>query len=209
MWKWNCNVDRDFFFCNFLVLCRDRWNFIGKWKQFTTPSISSTTTYYAEANNGCPSATRTAVQAIISPLPAAPSASNNSRCGTGTVTLTASSPEQVYLQCIQRRYIFATNSSYTTPSISVTTTYYAEAGNTCRSATRTAVQAIIAIPNPPSASDVSRCGSGTVTLTATSNETIYWYSAASGGTLATSPSYTTPSLSVSTTYYVETGNTWE
>ena len=177
---------------------------------YTTPSISSTTTYYAEANNGCPSATRTAVQAIISPLPAAPSASNNSRCGTGTVTLTANSPEQVYwYSASSGGTLLATNSSYTTPSISVTTTYYAEAGNTCRSATRTAVQAIInTIPNPPSASDVSRCGSGTVTLTATSSETIYWYSAASGGTLlATAPSYTTPSLSVSTTYYVETGNT--
>ncbi|HRH65390.1 MAG TPA: lamin tail domain-containing protein, partial [Bacteroidia bacterium] len=177
---------------------------------YTTPSISTTTTYYAEANNGCASATRTAVQAIINALPAAPSAANVSRCGAGSVTLSASSPEQVYwYSAATGGTLLATNSSYTTPSISTTTTYYAEAGNTCRSATRTAVQAIISpLPNPPSTADVSRCGTGTVTFTATSPETIYWYSAASGGTLlATGASYTTPSLSVTTTYYVETGNT--
>ncbi|MBL0258119.1 MAG: CotH kinase family protein [Bacteroidetes bacterium] len=184
--------------------------FLGTGATYTTPSISSTTIYYAEANNGCSSANRTAVQAIISPIPAAPSASNVSRCGTGTVTLTASSLEQVYwYSAASGGTLLATNSSYTTPSISTTTTYYAEAGNTCRSATRTAVQAIISpAPAPPVSSDVSRCGTGTVTLTATSSETIYWYSAASGGTLlATASSYTTPSISSTTTYYVETGNT--
>lgn len=155
------------------------------------------------------STTRTAVQAIINPVPAAPSASNVSRCGTGTLVLTASSSEQVYwYSAASGGTLLATNSSYTTPSISTTTTYYAEAGNTCRSATRTAVQAIIdPIPNAPAASDVSRCGPGVLTLSATSTETIYWYSAASGGTLlATAASYTTPSLSSTTTYYVETGN---
>ena len=182
---------------------------LGSGTSYTTPSISSTTTYYAESNNGCVSVTRTAVQAIINPLPAAPSSSNVSRCGTGTVVLTASSSEQVYwYSAASGGTLLATNSSYTTPSISTTTTYYAEAGNTCRSATRTAVQAIIdPIPNAPVASDVSRCGPGVITLSATSTETIYWYSVASGGTLlATAASYTTPSLSSTTTYYVETGN---
>jgi hypothetical protein len=52
-------------------------------------------------------------------------------------------------------------------------------------------------------SDVSRCGSGTVTLTATGN-TLRWYDAASGGTLLyTGESFTTPSLTTTTTYYVE------
>jgi hypothetical protein len=51
----------------------------------------------------------------------------------------------------------------------------------------------------------SRCGSGSVTLWATASAgTINWYSAATGGTsLGTGTSFTTPSLTVTTTYYVD------
>lgn len=56
---------------------------------FTSPSITSTATYYVSVNNGCESL-RTSVTAEIKPLPAAPSVSNESRCGTGSITLTAS-----------------------------------------------------------------------------------------------------------------------
>ncbi|HRH67530.1 MAG TPA: T9SS type A sorting domain-containing protein, partial [Bacteroidia bacterium] len=177
---------------------------------YTTPSISTTTTYYAEAGNTCRSTTRTAVQAIINPLPAAPASSDVSRCGPGTVTLTATSPEQIYwFDAAIGGTLLATATSFTTPSLISTVVYYAEAGNTCRSATRTAVQAIIsAIPAPPVSNNVSRCGTGTVTLVAVSPEQVYWYSAASGGTLlGTGLSYTTPSISATTTYYLETGNT--
>ncbi|MBL0104798.1 MAG: hypothetical protein IPP51_14180 [Bacteroidetes bacterium] len=58
----------------------------------------------------------------------------------------------------------------------------------------------------PTATDASRCGNGTVTLGASGTGTIYWYNAASGGTqVATGTSYTTPSLSSTTTYYIQTG----
>ncbi len=53
-----------------------------------------------------------------------------------------------------------------------------------------------------------RCGTGTVTLGATSlaGTTPVWYAAASGGTaLATGNSFTTPSISTTTTYYVSAG----
>ncbi|MCR4812637.1 MAG: choice-of-anchor J domain-containing protein [Bacteroidales bacterium] len=57
----------------------------------------------------------------------------------------------------------------------------------------------------------SRCGVGSVTLTATpgaNGNTCRWYSAASGGTLLeTGTSYETPSISANTTYYVTSYNT--
>lgn len=182
---------------------------IGTGLSFTTPPISNTTTYYAEAVNssGC-SSNRISVQAQIVSAPNAPNASNNSRCGTGTVTLTATSSSTVsWYSSASGGSPIGTGLTFTTPSISATTTYYAEANNGCAS-TRTAVQAIIdPIPAPPVTNNVSRCGNGTVTLTATSPEQIYWYAAASGGSsLATGPSLTTPSISSTTTYYVETGN---
>lgn len=51
----------------------------------------------------------------------------------------------------------------------------------------------------------SRCGTGTVSLSAiASTGTTTWFSVATGGTaLGTSASFTTPSISTSTTYYVE------
>jgi PKD repeat protein len=56
----------------------------------------------------------------------------------------------------------------------------------------------------PTATGASRCGTGTLTLTASGANTLHWYDAASGGTdLATGASFTTPSLSSTTTYYVE------
>lgn len=56
-----------------------------------------------------------------------------------------------------------------------------------------------------SVTDGSRCGSGTVTLGAnTTAGTINWYAALSGGTsLGSGTSFTTPSISTTTTYYVD------
>lgn len=176
---------------------------------YTTPSISSTTTYYVEQGNGSCQSSRLAVQAIVNPIPSAPVASNVSRCGTGTVTLTATSSNSVsWYSASTGGTLLGTGLSFTTPSISSTTDYYAEASSNGCSSSRTTVSAIVnTIPSPPTAADVSRCGTGTITLVAVSAEQCYWYSAASGGTLLfTGASYTTPSISSTTTYYVETGN---
>ena len=189
---------------------------------YTTPSISVTTVYYAEARNtttGCVSATRTPVTATVNPAPAAPAAGNNFRCGTGPVTITAtpSAGETIdwYDAASGGALLLSNNTSYTTPSISVTTVYYAEARNTttgCVSATRTPVTATVnPAPGAPVAGNNFRCGAGPVTITATpsAGETIDWYDAASGGALLLSnnTSYTTPSISVTTVYYAEARNT--
>lgn len=60
-------------------------------------------------------------------------------------------------------------------------------------------------PNLLSTTPASRCGTGDVTLAATADvgANIKWYASATGGTsLATGSSYTTPTLSTTTTYYV-------
>jgi len=61
-------------------------------------------------------------------------------------------------------------------------------------------------PSPPTASSVSRCGDGTVTLTtsgATGTQEYRWYDVASGGTSQSSiATFTTPSLTTTTSFYV-------
>ena len=62
------------------------------------------------------------------------------------------------------------------------------------------------LPTITGTTPASRCGAGTVALSATASAgTISWWAASTGGAaLATGTSYTTPSISSTTTYYVST-----
>ncbi|MEI6764872.1 MAG: T9SS type A sorting domain-containing protein [Bacteroidota bacterium] len=63
---------------------------VGSGSPWTTPSISTTTTYYAESdNNGCKSLSRTPVIATINPLPNATVSAIGGCGGSGTVTVTS------------------------------------------------------------------------------------------------------------------------
>jgi hypothetical protein len=178
---------------------------------FTTPSLSATTTYYVETNNGTCNSSRTAVVATINAMPMLTGTTPASRCGNGTVTLqaTASSGTISWYASATGGTALATGGSFVTPILTTTTTYYVEAANATCTTTRVPVVATI---NPgasiSSTTPASRCGNGTVTLQATaSSGTISWYATATGGTaLATGGSFTTPSLTATTTYYVETDN---
>ena len=120
---------------------------------YTTASISVNTTYYVESRTTtCISATRTAVLATVNPLPAAPTGTAGSNCGTGTVVISAIPPSGSTIDWYSASTggaVLASGSgvtSFTTPSISATTTYYAASRNLitgCVSATRTAVRATI------------------------------------------------------------------
>ncbi|MBL4656642.1 MAG: hypothetical protein JKX73_01485, partial [Flavobacteriales bacterium] len=67
-------------------------------------------------------------------------------------------------------------------------------------------------PTPPITTGAARCGTGTLSLTASgasAGEDYKWYDAATGGTLlqTNGSSYTTPSIASTTTYYVTIYNT--
>jgi hypothetical protein len=145
---------------------------------------------------------------FIASAPAAPVATNNSRCGAGTVNLSASATSQInWYDVLVGGNVLDTGMYFTTPSINATTTYYVDAGIGCNSSRVPVVATILASPPPPTAIDVTRCGAGTVSLTASSSQQIYWFDAPTGGNqLAIGTTYNTPSLNATTTYYVETGD---
>lgn len=187
---------------------------------WTTPSISTTTTYYAEGVDGsCTSASRTAVTATVNANPTVSSSSADSRCGTGTLDISASASAGSieWYDASSGGSLVGSSSSgatWTTPSISTTTTYYAEAvSGSCSSTSRTAVTATInENPSTATAVDGYRYGTGTVDLGVSGvpgGTTIDWYSVSSGGaSLETgSSTYTTATINVTTTYYAETRNT--
>ncbi|HRH67109.1 MAG TPA: fibronectin type III domain-containing protein [Bacteroidia bacterium] len=102
-------------------------------------------------------------------------------------------------------YLWSTGA--TTQSITTNTagSYTVTVTSPCGTAT-SAPFVITVLNNPanPSVTGAARCGTGTVTLSASGTGSQKWYTAASGGTsINTGTSYATPTLSSSTTYYVE------
>jgi gliding motility-associated-like protein/uncharacterized repeat protein (TIGR01451 family) len=136
--------------------------------------------------------TRTPVTLTINPAPAAPTATNQAVCtdGTTTQTLTATATGGTITW-----YSAATGGTVVTSPTQVgvgSRTYYAEASNgTCSSLTRTPVTLTInPAPAAPTATNQAVCTDGTTTQTLTATATggtITWYSAATGGSIVTSP----------------------
>ena len=178
---------------------------------FTTPSITSTTTYYVESLNGVCNSPRVAVIATVNTTPTITSTTPNSRCDAGSVVLnaTSSAGNTIWYNVATGGTPLATTNSFTTPSISVTTTYYVEATTGGCTSPRTAVIATVnTTPIITSTTPSSRCDAGTVTLSATANSgTINWFANATGGTsLASGSIFTTSNIAATTTYYVEASN---
>jgi gliding motility-associated-like protein len=190
---------------------------------YTTPVLTTNTTYYVDATNvtGCTSATRTAVIINIATPPAAPTAGTTGTtiCTGNATTITATSTDPTatitWFANAAGGTALGTGNSFITPVLTATTTYYAEAENAggCPSATRTAVTVTVS-PTPDAAiagtGGTIICANNATTITATSTDataTITWFAAATGGTvLATGNSFATPVLITNTTYYAQVTN---
>lgn len=186
---------------------------------FTTPALSTTTTYYAEASrtaDGCTQTTRTPATVTIVPIPTAPvvAAPNVTICSGSTAAFAATPTAGVtynwYTASTGGTPVF-TGNTFTTPALAATTSYYVEASNgTCGSSTRTQVTATVttAVANPTLVqASVTTCANSSATFTATSAQpgvTFKWYTAATGGSpIFTGAQFTTPALTANTSYYVE------
>ena len=177
---------------------------------YTTPPLTTTTTYYVQTSlNGCVSS-RTPVTVTVNSIPPAPTVPAVSTCYGTSAAVTATAPGGTYqwYDAPAGGNLLATGVTFNTPAITSPTTYYVQvtSGGGCTS-TRTAVTVSILPQVPsPTASDPLVCSGSSTTLTTTGPGGVYqWYDAATGGNLlATNASYTTPALTVTTTYYVQT-----
>ncbi|KAF2337451.1 Ig-like domain-containing protein [Flavobacterium ginsenosidimutans] len=104
--------------------------------------------------------------------------------------------------------LLGTGTTYTSPTINTTTTYYVDAG--CESNRKSVIATVNTTPSVPIAEQgtYSNCGPGYLTIKATSNiGIINWYTTATGGTtVLTGESFTTPPITANTTYYAEASN---
>lgn len=145
-------------------------------------------------------------------IPSITSTVGQSNCGEGSLTLSANASEGIvkWYSSATGGTPIATGTTFTTPLLTQTTTYFVDAFEAdCSTGTRTAVTATInQIPIVTTTSPVTVCGNNTATLSATTTAgTINWYTTATGGTsIGSGTSFTTPILSEDTTFYVDAIN---
>lgn len=186
---------------------------------YTTPPVTTATTYYIEASRyGCVNTNRTAVNIIPNDIPDNPTLNTNavSICAGDSTKLYATAPAgrlfKWYTASSGGTAIY-TGDTLVTPALTATTTYYAEAvNNGCASVGRTAAVVTVNTPpadvavTPPSATIGSGQTATFVASSSTANTAFNWYPTANGGTpLFTGPTFVTPALTASTTYYLGAG----
>lgn len=160
------------------------------------------------ATNATGSSSPVSHTVVVNPIPTITNTTPASSCGNGAVTLgaTASTGTISWFAAATGGTTLATGTTFTTPTLTANTTYYVEASaNGCTSASRTSVLAAINPGPTVTTTPGNHCGPGTVSLGATTTAgTISWYDTPSAGTaLGTGTSFTTPTLTSNTTYYVE------
>lgn len=178
---------------------------------------TQTTKYYvnaSDAGTGC-----SAIDSITVRVQPVPTVSSNYEqfCivgGSAVLSLTPSTgyaPNTIQWQTSSNNINFtditgANNSTYVTPTIAATTYYKAliknGAGAVC---SQPSLAIVFNNPQVLTTTPASRCGSGTVDLSATGSTgtTLNWYAAPTGGDpLFTGTTFTTPILLDTTNYYV-------
>lgn len=176
-------------------------------------------TYWLSARNGNCESRKVETVARLRPVPQEPIANDASRCGQGSVTFTANNAIGLKLNLYasydaQTPLVSANGITITSPAVSTNTVFFLETENEfgCKSDGRMPVMALL--NQPPnfqfSAADVERCGPGSVTFTVLAPGSVRLFDAPIGGSIraeALAPPYllTTPFISTSTTFYIETG----
>ncbi|PIF33989.1 gliding motility-associated-like protein [Flavobacterium sp. 9] len=193
---------------------------------FTTPNLTATTTYYVSTSRvgGCESSERLPVTInVINPLLPTISSTGTTICSAGATQATTLSvispvPGTVYswFSAPTGGVALATGTSYTPTVPTGATNFYVEASiGACKTATRTAVT-VTSTPVPAAATiltqSVTILSGQNATLsasTAEANVALDWYDVPTGGIklLGDSNTFTTPILTATKIYYVESRST--
>lgn len=199
-------------------------SFIGA--NFTTPTLTTTTTYYVtvKGDNKCENAAGTARAITLTVKPVSTAADITAADATicaGSPTLitatttTITNPTFTWYSDAALTSVVYVGASFTTPPLTATTKYYVtvKGDNKCENTGVTAKVVTINVNDASTAADITLstpaivCGSGTAVINASSttvtSPVFTWYTDASLTTIAyVGPSFTTPNLTATTTYYV-------
>lgn len=179
---------------------------------FTTPLLSTTTTYYAFSSyDGCTNGIRIPVVATINQPPTIVTVTDATICesGSGSLSAVPSSGQVSWFNALTGGSPLHVGSNFSTPLLTATTTYYAEAyNNACSSGTRTPVTLTVQKINPPIASAQQMfcdLADAKVSDLSANGTAINWYSTAS----ITNPLQSSQKLETGTYYVTQTLNSCE
>jgi hypothetical protein len=177
-------------------------------------STAGTTFFYASSSDYPDCRTKTSF-IINAPTVGGTIAGSTTFCSnpnSGTLTLAGHTGSVVRWESSTDNFvnnivpIYNTTTTLIFSNLTQTTKYRVLLRNgSCADAYSAVATITITVVNAPAPTGNRRCGTGAVKLTATgcAGGTINWYAGVSGGTsLATGTTYTTPSISSTTTYYV-------
>jgi hypothetical protein len=194
---------------------------------YTTPALTSTTSYWVQVSNVVGSVNSNTATITVQTGPAITTQPANQTINSGqtaTLTVVATGTAPLTYQWYQgssgdtsNPIAGATNSSYTTPALTATSSYWVKVSNvvgSVNSSTATiTVQIGPAITTQPASQTINPGQTATLSVVATGTAPLsyQWYQGASGTTTnpiagATGSSYTTPTLTSGTSYWVQVSN---
>ncbi|MDP5139924.1 MAG: hypothetical protein NWP83_05570, partial [Spirosomaceae bacterium] len=160
---------------------------------YNIPTVSASTIYYVTCTEGGCESGKVPVVAIVNPLPDVVTVTSATRCDVGSVTLTATGCNNTYnwYTAAVGGSIIGSGSSFVTPSLQATTTYYVNCTDgSCSIASRIPVTATISTLNS------IICNTATISGTAGSSVFDLGLNNATGRLMAgNSKSYSTIGLS--------------
>jgi gliding motility-associated-like protein len=179
--------------------------FLASGNTYNTPPITQRTIYYVETTvSGCASP-RTAVAVNITGRPIIQGATI---CPGNVATLSASGGDSyTWYDAATGGGQVGSGPTFVTPALFSTKIYYVVAIiNGCTSVPTAVTARVTAAPQAPIASNRTACTGSVVTLHADAPDGVFdWFDVPTGGvSLISSPDYTTPPLTATTTYYVQT-----
>ena len=181
---------------------------LGTGASFNAGALAAGTyTFYVSENNGTCTSTRTPVSAIVNSVPAAATASGTSVCSGDVAVLTASGTGTIqWYEDANLTTLLSTGSNFTTPALTVATTYHVAVANTngCISTGTPVTVNLNAIPAAPTATGVSVCAGQTASFSASgTGGTLEWFGDASASlVLGTGTAFTSTPLTQTTAYFV-------
>lgn len=147
---------------------------VGSGMNFLTPSLNTTTTYYAEAIGTCASE-RIAAIATIHDIPTPPVTADSTHCGPGVAYVNAVSVAQVYwYDALTGGNLLATGSLLNTPPLSANTTFYAASFDICESPRTPADVVVLPLPSVALGNDTAIESGTTLMLDAGVNDLYNW-----------------------------------
>ncbi|MCU0431677.1 MAG: gliding motility-associated C-terminal domain-containing protein [Cytophagaceae bacterium] len=183
-------------------------------------NLTTTTSYRALVQSGvCPVQASTAATITVAPALVGGSIVGTATVcngnNTGVLTLTGHTGTIVEWVYSYDNFltpgisIANTTNTFTYSNLTQTTSYRVrlQSGSCASTNSAAATITVVASPPVPSGTGGSVCGSGSLTLTGSGASVYRWYDQSSGGTLlGSAATYTTPVLTVTTTYYLSSDN---